>query len=209
LIRLYVAIFSLLLTLEARENPFFPANSDNDTLYTSNKDMSIPPLKRATITLPTHARVIQKVTIEYKNLDGSTETKNIDLHHSIDWHLPLFVSQSYNAPAKNKVIKSKKKRYKKVAGSSKLKFLTSGKTLKISTNDKIIRNFLLVNPHRIVIDFKKQTGMKAFTKTIQDSIFTKIRVGNHAGYYRVVVELDGHYRYRLKRDKGSYLFTLR
>ena len=199
----------MLLSLEARENPFFPANSDNDTLYTSNKDRTLPPLKRATITLPTDARVIQKVTIEYKSLDGSVDSKSIDLQHSVDWHLPLFISQSYNTSTPKKASKSKKKRYKQVAGSSQLKFLTSGKTLKITTNDKIIRNFLLVNPHRIVIDFKKQVAMKAFTKNIQNSIFTKIRVGNHAGYYRVVVELDGHYRYRLKRNKGSYVFTLR
>jgi len=209
LIKIFITIFFLLLTLEARENPFFPADSDNDILYTSNEDRTLPSLNRATITLPAHARVIQKVTIEYKNLDGSVDTKSIDLLHSIDWHLPLFISQSYKPSLKKKTSKSKKKSFKRVAGSSQIKFLTSGKTLKISSNDKMIRNFLLVKPHRIVMDFKKQTSIKTFTKKIKNSIFTKIRVGNHAGYYRVVVELDGHYRYKITKSKGSYLFTLR
>jgi hypothetical protein len=204
-----ITIFLLLLTLDARENPFFPANGDNEILYTSNKDRTLPILNRATIALPTYARVIQKVTIEYKSLDGSVESKSINLHNSIDWHLPIFISQSYAPSSEKKVLKKRKKNYKKVAENSDLKFLISGKTLKIISHDKMIRDFLLVNPHRIVMDFKNKDAMKVLTKKIKNSVFTKIRVGNHAGYYRVVVELDGHYRYRLKKSKGSYLFTLR
>ena len=209
MIRVFLTIYLLLLTLQARENPFFPANGDNEILYTSNKDRTLPSLNRATITLPTYARVIQKVTVEYKNLDGSVESKSIDLKNSIDWHLPLFISQSYAPTSEKKVSKKRQKKYKKVVANSDLKFLISGKTLKIISHDKMIRDFLLVKPHRIVMDFKNKAAMKVLAKKIKNSVFTKIRVGNHAGYYRVVVELDGHYRYRLKKSKGSYLFTLR
>ncbi|MCK4737858.1 MAG: AMIN domain-containing protein, partial [Sulfurimonas sp.] len=153
-------IFALLLTtLNARENPFFPSVGEKDILVTSNIDRTKPPLKRATITLPAQARILQKVTIEFKNLDGSLESKSIELDNSVDWHLPIFVSQSYSTvdtitPVPQKKTKQKIK-YNNIASIKHLKLYSSGKKLKLVTNDKIKRDFLLVNPHRIVIDFKK------------------------------------------------------
>ena len=43
---------------------------------------------------------------------------------------------------------------------------------------------------------------------MKNSVFTKIRVGNHDGYYRVVVELDGYYRYKLAKQADGCLVTL-
>ncbi len=88
-------------------------------------------------------------------------------------------------------------------------FFALNKTLKIVTNDKIIRNFLLVKPHRIVIDFKKDTSLKSYIKENKDGIFCKVRVGNHSGYYRAVVELDGQYKYNMKKVSDGYIFNLR
>lgn len=213
MIKVLSTLLFLLISLDARENPFFPDKGEQDILQTSNKDMSLPSLNRATIALPPQSRTLKKVTVEYQNLDGSLETKSIELNNAIDWHLPLFISQSYGSTSKAKVLKKKKslrkKVYKKIAQNKNVKFFTSEKILKIISNDKIIRNFLLVNPHRIVIDFEKDISMKTYTKSISNSVFTKIRVGNHAGYYRVVVELDGHYRYKLSKVNGAYIFKLR
>ena len=58
------------------------------------------------------------------------------------------------------------------------------------------------------MDFKRESNLKSYTKTINNSVFTKIRIGNHKDYYRVVIELDGHYRYKLKKIDGGCLFTL-
>jgi len=209
---LLVSLF-LLLNISARENPFFPTEGEVDIPITSNSDTSRPPLKRATITLPPEARVIKNVTISYKNLDGSIEKRAIELDHSIDWHLPIFISQSYTPivnKTKNSTTKSSKKSedFKKIASFKYAKFYTFGKNLKIITEDKMIRNFLLVQPHRIVMDFKKDVSLKSYIKNI-DGIFTKIRVGNHNGYYRVVVELDGYYRYKMKHINGAYIFKLK
>ena len=88
-------------------------------------------------------------------------------------------------------------------------FFTSQKTLKVLTNDKIIRNFLLVNPHRIVLDFKRDTNLKSYVKDKIQGIFSKVRVGNHSGYYRAVIELDGQYRYNMQQVSDGYMFTLR
>ncbi len=220
----------LLFTLNARENPFFPSNGEKDILLTTNQDSSQTPLKRAAITLPTQARVLQKVTIEFKNLDGSVETKSIEVENSIDWHLPIFISQSYSEtpnaiqmeastapiakqknaePAPQKKNVSKETKYEDIASIPFLKLYASGKNLKLVTSDEMIRNFLIVDPHRIVIDFKKETDIKSYVNKIPNNIFKEVKIGNHDGYYRVVVELDGLYRYDFKKISEGYLVELK
>ena len=209
MIKALLSILLLLSVSEARENPFFPSEGEKDITISSNEDKSLSPLKRSTITLPTYARVIESVTINYKNLDGSQESKTLELGNSIDWHLPVFISQSYGPMAQTPLKKVTKKKFKKIATTSVASFYSSGKTLQIKTNDKIIRNFLLVKPHRIVLDFDKDTSLKSFVKTFPKNIFSKIRIGNHDKYYRVVIELDGYYRYRMKKTSLGYTFTLK
>lgn len=203
------SIFSLLLftSLIARENPFFPSEGEKDIAYTSNQESNIPPLKRATLTLPTHARVIESVVVHYKNLDGSLSQKKLTLHNSIDWHLPIFISQNYNNSEIDKTPKQSK--YREVATIKYAKFFTKDKQLKIDTQDKLLRHFSLVNPHRIIVDFQRDTNLKSYKKKIPNSAFSKIRIGNHSGYYRVVIELDGQYKYRLNKTKNSYVFELK
>ena len=217
---LFVSLF-LLTSLTARENPFFPSTGEKDIPLTSNIDSKLTPLKRATLTLPSTARVIEGVTVSYKSLDGSRHSESIELDNSIDWHLPIFISQSYTnevqkvtVPKKKvdkaKTARKKKSSYKKIAGIKLISFYAQDKKLKIITQDAIIRNFLLVKPHRIVCDFKRDTNIKSYLKKMpQGSIFTKIRVGNHDGYYRVVIELDGHYRHTIKDIKDGYIFELK
>ena len=216
MIRVLLVLLLLLTVSTARENPFFPAEGEKDMPYTSNEDRTLPPLKRATLSLPSQARVIKKVTIEYKSLDGSIEQKSIELQNSVDWHLPIFISQSYigdtQEPKQENKTPSRKvrqKSFKKIASFKYGSFFASSKTLKIITDDKIIRNFMLVEPHRIVIDFDRDTSLKTYTKINKNSIFKKIRIGNHAGYYRVVVELDGQYRLKKKKISNGYVFILK
>lgn len=198
--------------LTARENPFFPVDNAEDIPLTTNKIENTQPLRRATIKLPSTARTIESVTVEYKNLDGSLSTKKIQLHNSIDWHLPLFISQNYAASPEKRTYTTNKKRvlnYKKLASLPFISFYADGKELKIVTKDKLLRNFLLVKPHRIVCDFKRETDIGSYIKKISsNSLFKKIRIGTHRGYYRVVIELDGYYQYKLIDKKGYYLFTL-
>ncbi len=214
MIRVLLLISFFLLTLQARENPFFPAQGGEDVLYTPSQTKTSPPLKRSSITLPSSARAIKKVTIEYENLDASIDEKSIVLNNSIDWHLPIFISQSYSQTKTATTIKAdrrsqSKTKYKKIAAVKYVSFYSAQKTLKIVTNDTIIRNFLLVEPHRIVLDFKRDTNLRSYSKENPKDIFCKIRVGNHAGYYRAVVELDGLYRYKMQKVSNGYILTLR
>jgi len=214
MIKISFIILMLLLSLNARENPFFAVKGEKDITISSNKNNDKVPLKRATITLPSEARILKKVTVEYKNLDGSINKKSIELDNSVDWHLPIFISQNYNESKpynsiKQQKIKNKKQNYQKIAAIKYAKFYCLDKNLKILTKDKMIRVFQLVNPSRIVIDFKRDSTMKSYSSITKKQVFKKIRIGNHNGYYRVVIELDGLYKYEKTKIVDGYLFNLR
>ncbi len=212
MVRSLFFVFFVFTSLIARENPFFPSVGEKEISLTSNQEMQLAPLKRATLTLPSTARAIEGVSIHYRKLDGSRETKSIDLDNSVDWRLPIFISQSYEESEPKNAIKEKIKKkpsYKKIASIKLASFWAHDKKLKIITKDTMIRNFLLVRPHRIVCDFKKDTDIKSYVKNIsKDSRFTKIRIGNHDGYYRVVIELDGYYRYEKISIEDGYILEL-
>jgi len=215
LFKFLFACIILFSSLIARENPFFATEGEKDIPFTSNKNRTKEPLKRATITLPSSARILQKVTIEYKNLDGSIEKKSIQLNNFVDWHLPIFISQNYNIGESRTTtkkiykskIKNKKQTYKKVASIKYAKFYIDNKRLKILTKDTKIRDFLLVDPHRIVLDFKRESKMKSYKKILEGR-FSSIRIGNHNGYYRVVIELDGLYKYNLQKISNGFIINL-
>ena len=200
MIKIFILQCLLLLILDARENPFFPSKGEKDITYSSNLTSSIVPLKKATISLPSKARSVESITIHYKNFDGSLKTKTVELHNSVDWHRPIYILQND---------KELPKKFKKIASIKYATFLTLGKNLKIITKDKMIRNFLLVQPHRIVIDFKRDIYLKAYIKKIPKNIFKKIKIGNHQGYYRAVLELDGYYKYSYKKTSNGYIFQLK
>jgi len=233
MIKLIILVISLLCSLEARENPFFFESNLKQLPYTSNTDENLPPLHRAAVTLPSKARTIEKVTVTYKTLNGSVEEKSIVLGNSIDWHIPIFISQNYTVSETTKHIHTKKSntpkkahitvkkqntsklntvtkqtKFTEIAKRQYIKFLSFNKKLKIVTKSTKIRDFLLVKPHRIVIDFQKSSDVLSFKKNNPNNIFKKIVIGNHDKYYRVVIELDGYYRYKINKIDDGYLISL-
>ncbi len=203
--------FTLLITLlEARENPFFPAQGTKDLNVSSNQTKSFDPLKRAAVTLPDSARVLKEVTVRFQNLDGSIGTRTISLEHSVDWHLPVFISQSYGS---NETIQEKTKPYINkdfitVAKFKEIKFFQSGKSMKIMTRDKLLRHFMMIKPHRIVMDFERVTDFRSKSKVLNKAPYKNIRLGNHHGYSRAVIELDGQYRYKIESEDGAMMLQV-
>jgi len=212
MLRAFFVFLLLIVLLEGRENPFFPVEDSQDIPYTSNQTKNFPMLKRATLTLPSTARTIENIIIEYKNLDGSIAQKKVSVQNTIDWHLPIFISQSYDLSQQNSSSKKEKKRksrYKKITSLKFIAFYAKENQLKIITKDKMLRNFLLAKPHRIVCDFKRDTDIGSYIKSAyKNSLFTKVRIGTHKGYYRVVIELDGYYVYHISKMKNGYLIKL-
>ena len=208
--KIFLGVLFLIFSLFARENPFFPSAGEIDIPITSNQVQSVPSLKRTSITLPSTARTIESVTIKYKSLDGAIHEKTEILKNAIDWHIPVFISQNYTLNEGKDKSKSQKQD-KKYINIFQLKFISIDEhknSLKVNTKDKMIRNFLLTKPHRIVCDFEGEINVRSIEKKIKlKSIVTEVRIGNHKDYYRIVIELDGYYQYSAKSTNSGYLFN--
>ncbi|SFV59767.1 FIG00638667: hypothetical protein [hydrothermal vent metagenome] len=192
---LYTALF-------ARENPFFPASKVPTPNYSTNSVKQVEPFKNTEITLPDSVRILKSVTLTCENIDGSITKKEIHIDKSIDWHNKIIIAQKgING------IQSKKERYKKLASLKFISFYASEKKLKIKSKDKLLRDFKLVKPNRVVLDFKRDADFRTFTFKGRGA-FKKLTIGNHTRYYRVVIELDGVYTYRIASFKDGYLLIL-
>jgi len=205
--RLFFLFIMLISFLSARENPFFAAKGEKDMDFTSNQKENILPLKQVSMTLPDQARVIKAITVKYQNLDGSFGTKTIQLQNKIDWHLPLFISQNYDSDETTQA-KIKKPIFQKITTMKYATFFIANKTLKVKTKNKLLRNFLLVHPHRIILDFSKKSDVKNKTQIVKNSVFQKIQIGNHTNYFRAVITLDGYYKYHLEKKDDAIIIKL-
>jgi hypothetical protein len=175
---------------------------------TSNQIAKYQPLDRVAISLPDYARVLEEVTISYKNLDGSIQKKSIQINRAVDWHIPLFISQSYMSSQEKKDKSIKKKSTSRLIDFKFIDFKISKKEILIRTKDSMIRKFLLVNPHRIVLDFRREANFLSYKKKLNTLPFTMLRMGNHDGYYRVVINLDGRYHYNIDSNNSGYKITI-
>ena len=81
--------------------------------------------------------------------------------------------------------------------------------VRIVTKDPKIRVFHLADPFKIAIDFKRRAAFLTRHKTLETPPFKAIDIGNHDGYYRVVITFDAPYRYTVSKIADGYLIHLR
>jgi len=193
----------LALSLFGRDNPFFPSDPNKEQIQTTNRVQKLQPFTTQKILLPNSARAVKAIVVRYQNLDGSIRDEEILLNAEIDWHEPFVISHRLTKPEDKKVtIKTKSIKTKYI------RFDINRSKMSVKTSDKLLENFLLTNPHRVVMDFKRNTSFKPKTYTLKKAPFSKIRMGNHDGYYRVVIELDGQYRYKLETREKEYTIVV-
>lgn len=203
--RLLFLFFLTCALLYGRDNPFFPADPNEKQMPTSNKIETLKPFSTQKISLPSSARAIKGLVIHYQNMDGSIASETLVLNNKIDWHKPLILSHGTSPSATSSKEGSKSKSIE----TEHITFTASGKTLKLATKDKMLRNFMLTSPHRIVMDFARDTSFKPQEYALNIPPFKRIRLGNHDKYYRVVVELDGQYAYTLNVSANDYTIVCR
>jgi hypothetical protein len=184
----------LLAPLIARENPFFATDAAKKEKVTSNIPDNRPQLSSVSYTLPDQARILKEVTFTIQNLDGSIETRKMQVDKSIDWHKSLTVSQTNNAPTVHSKIESASS-----ADFGLIRFDTKGKRLAIKTQNLLIRHFVLSDPNRIVLDFKSDAVFNASQKQLSASPYVNVTVGNHGKFVRATIILDGRYSYMLTK----------
>ena len=200
-----------LTTLTARENPFKPIIDTTVLPVTSNRIEHKPPFDKEVVRLPSDARVLISVTIAYQALDGSLQKISVPIDRAIDWHRPVIISQTPATALSHRKTAAKTKR-NDASVYRPLPFLTlrfHDKSIDIVTKDPKIRLFHVVDPFKVVIDFKRRARFLSRHKKIDKPPFVQVDVGNHQGYYRLVLTLDGPYRYSLIKTDDGYRLRLR
>ncbi len=199
--KIFFILVTLMLSLIARDNPFSDVVTKESFPVSTNIPKQHQDLTLERFRLPNSARVVKKVIIEYQNLDGSIDKLSADIDKAVDWHMPLVLTHNKYIPESGRFVMAVKLPF--------IAFSTKAKSMKVETADQLLRHFMLPRPHRIVLDFKGSSKFLAKKYTKLTKPFSKIRLGNHSGYYRVVIELDGQYEYQEKRIKNGIILTVR
>ena len=168
-------------TLMARENPFFSTDENIGMSISSNQVTHEPPLTSMTYNFPDQARVLREATFTFQNVDGSLETRKLQIDQSIDWRTPLVLSQY-----------TSEKRIASVQVGF-IQFNTSGNRISLTTNDPVLRSFSLSDPSSIIIDFSHTSVFNPYEKSLESSPFKKVKVTNHGKFARATITLDGRY----------------
>lgn len=197
-------IFSLSIMLAsailARENPFFSTAESAAMPVTSNKVVHQPPLTSMTYNFPDQARVLKEATFTFQNVDGSLETRKLEIDQSIDWHNPLVLSQygAQGVAAAPAATKSSS------ADCGFIQFVHVGNKMTMLTKDPVLRSFSLSDPTSIVVDFAHTTRFNPYEKSLAASPFVKVKVTNHEKFARATLTLDGRYACSVSKvDQGA------
>lgn len=188
----------------ARENPFEPMSRPQEDTFKSPNAKNY--FKERDIKLPSTARILKTITITYQNIDGSTESKSIDIDEGIDWHFPILLSQ------KKAFLNEKVQHYTIVP----FDFFTQRNRFYLFSSNNIIRSFVLPSPYRIVIDIDKQEqyGLQKQPKSSNGFIplnvkyFTKAALDVHKDFYRFTITLDGQYTYHIQKEVDYYVILV-
>jgi len=173
--------------LFARINPFEPVITPQNTIIIKPQYF-----KRAEVFLPKDARVLKKIIFVYQSLNGDIKQKVVLINKNIDFHSPIIILHKF----RNFTIKE-------IKFDSFFSLFIKNKKIFLKTKDKLIRDFFLVQPFRLVLDFKKNADFLTMKRIIKNSIVKKVVIGNHNGYYRVVLYFDANYKYKItKEDEG-------
>ncbi|WP_457592425.1 AMIN domain-containing protein [Hydrogenimonas sp.] len=217
-----LTILSLFVSLQARENPFKPVIDNTVLPIASNQVKKAPPFKSVKVSLPNDARVLTSIAVYYQSIDGSIKKRVVPVDRSIDWHKPLLISQTplRESPAAAKKAKAAKKPQHKETPAKRekaektyrplpfLQLKVGKKSVRIVTKDKKIRSFHLSRPFKVAVDFRRKAGFLTKHIPLSGAPFKSIDIGNHNGYYRVVVTLDAPYRYKIIQEKDGYTLAL-
>ena len=211
----FITLFFAAISLIARENPFEPVKTSTTTGKATYKQDTMKNFQEIKTQLPSSARILKKVEFVFQNLDGSIETKSLGVDKKIDWHDEFVVKKANDAiksmPTlpKSMSMKNETKPRTTIEFKDIVSFSISDKAIQIQTADEKIRDFLVTDPHKIVLDFKKEISFYTKVYNLKTKFFKSIAIGKHDGYYRVAIELDGKYLYNLKKVSKGYLINLK
>ena len=182
----YLVLFLTITALFARINPFEPVTNPTNQVIIKPKYF-----KEAKVYMPKDAKVLKKIVFVYQNVSGDVKQKEILINKNIDFHSPIIVTHS------PKIFKMQEYDF------NLFNLFIKNRKIFIQTKDRLLRDMFLIKPFRLVLDFKKNATFLTIKRKIPNSFVKKVIVGNHSGYYRVVIYFDANYKYKLtKMDDG-------
>lgn len=156
------------------------------------------------LILPSTARKIKKITLEYQNLNGSITSIEQNLEGDIDWHFPLILSQEVQ-PQSPKTLEKQD-----FTLGNLFDFNITKQKIQFKTSLRMLRDFTLASPTRLVLDFKapnKTSLQETFDSQIPS--IPKISLSTHLDFYRITFNLDGQYKYKITQNSsGNYEIEL-
>ncbi len=190
--------------LFARDNPFKPIVSNKSLGKATNIKTNLKPLIMEKFKLPSPVRVIKKISFKVLNVDGSISNLSFNVNKKVNWHNDIILS-NYKIKIEKKATKIEPKLIKLFKF---LSILVNGKQLLIKTKDSMIRELFFAKPYKIAIDFKRNVVFYTKFIKLKNLPFKEIVLGNHGNFYRIVLDLDGEYRYKIKKNSNGYLVEL-
>ena len=213
-----LALFALFLS--GNDNPFAPPQNIDDTAVLDD-------FEKKDVVFNSDARLLKSISLTYITLDGSEKTLNLDINQSIDWHrsYAFIKTKSPQTTALLDVSVTTPEQFNLTGelnssvnveipnDNGKLEefisFASYKNKIKLIVQDEIIGNFVVGNPSKIILDFKKQTSFKTKTQRLKlGTPFKRLDLGSHKGYYRLVIYLDGKYNYKIDKDDSGYVISL-
>ncbi|WP_305862706.1 AMIN domain-containing protein [Helicobacter cholecystus] len=197
---IYISAMCLNLLL-GREDPFELKMTPKKSPQSVEGEIS-QPLESLDVKLPSTTRILKEVKFIYQKIDGSIGEKSVKIERDIDWHYPITISQ-----IGDKSIIEEKKPMSYTLGD--FEFIIIGKSIRIYSPYKILQNFVLPKPFRIIIDLRRTEKIINQDIKLKGRFFTDISLGTHQDFYRVTLALDGQYGYNIEQDEKGYIITLK
>lgn len=217
-IRILIIWVSLMSLAYTQDNPF---KSDQNVSWGA-----WPQFQKEEIRFNSSARVLKSITFNYINLDGSEDKIDLDVNKGINWH-DTYVISRFKSPDPSRVLDvsvtiPEKNTSKQESDSTAdveiplevskiydfISYAVYKNKIKLNTNDKMITDFSVGNPSKIVIDFRSRFISPTKNIRLSNSVFKRIDFGSHKGYYRLVIYLNGVYHYNIQKDATGYMISL-
>jgi hypothetical protein len=199
-------ITSLIASLcDARENPFFATSTNPSNTVSSQKNSHKPPLTSMTYNFPSNAHVLKEASFTFQNLDGSIETRKIEIDHSIDWRSPMILSQSTikNSETTTQLVPTTNPNVKATDKVDFLHFVPTKNNLLIQTKKTMVRSFTLSDPSSVIVDFRHNGVFNPTLTKLNIAPFVNVKVAKHKDLARVTLLLDGNHECKaLKETNG-------
>lgn len=90
-----------------------------------------------------------------------------------------------------------------------LSFFINQNEITIFTKEDKMRDFLIADPYKVVMDFKKINAYGTKSLEFKKAPFVSATLGSHDGFYRIAILLDGQYRYDIQPFNGGYVVKLK